>query len=147
MIPIPGINTLIKSVGGIFDEFIHSGEEKAQARLKLGKLQHDMVQQALTYEIEQTKAQAAVIIAEAKSGWLSRSWRPILMLAITTILVNNYIVYPYLNDLEIGKAVMLEFPDQMWNLLTVGVGGYIGGRSAEKIIPKAIEKWRGSKSE
>jgi len=39
------------------------------------------------------------------------------------------------------ESVILEFPDKLWSLLQIGVGGYVIGRSAEKI---AESKW-GSK--
>lgn len=32
-----------------------------------------------------------------------------------------------------------EIPPEMWTLLQLGVGGYIGARSAEKIVPKVLE--------
>jgi hypothetical protein len=35
-------------------------------------------------------------------------------------------------------SVELSIPDPMWNLLTIGVGGYIAGRSGEKIA----ENWK-----
>lgn len=139
---ILGINSLINGVGKIIGKFKHSPSEKAAALLELGKLQHSAVQTALTFEIEQVKAQSAIIVAEAKSGFLSRSWRPILMLSLTAILVNNFLVYPYLSG---EGAVMLDFAPEFWTMLQVGIGGYIGGRSAEKIIPAAIGAWKGSK--
>lgn len=137
-----GINTLINGVDKIIGRFKVSPSEKATARLDLGKLQHSMVQDALSFEIEQVKAQSAIIVAEAKSGFLSRSWRPILMLSLTAILVNNFLVYPYLAG---EGAVMLDFAPEFWVMLQVGIGGYIGGRSAEKIIPAAIGAWTGTK--
>ena len=146
MFLISGINTLVKSVGKIIDSLHTSQEEKDAAKLSLGKLQHGMVQDALTFEIEQVKAQSAIIIAEAKAGWLTSNWRPMLMVTFMAMLINNYIVYPYTYDLDIGTK-MLEFPPEMWSLLKLGVGGYIGGRTAEKIIPSAISKWQGSFSE
>jgi hypothetical protein len=30
----------------------------------------------------------------------------------------------------------IELPDELWNLLMIGVGGYIVGRSGEKIAAK-----------
>jgi hypothetical protein len=29
---------------------------------------------------------------------------------------------------------MLAIPEGMWTLLTVGIGGYIGGRTVEKVL-------------
>ena len=141
-----GINSVVGGIKGILDKFIHSPEDKAQANLALGKIQHDAVQKALEFEIKQVRAQADIIIAEAKSGWLSRSWRPILMFVFMAIIVNNFLVWPYSMELGI-TAKVLEFPVWMQDLLKIGVGGYIGGRSAEKIIPATVAAWKGSKSE
>ena len=77
-------------------------------------------------------------MAEAKGeSWLQRNWRPILMLTIVAIVANNYLIYPYLS-LFTEKAMVLELPERLWNLMTLGVGGYIAGRSAEKII----DRWK-----
>ncbi len=84
------------------------------------------------------EAKAGVIQAEARYGsWLQRSWRPFLMLSITLILVNNYLIIPYLKFFGINAPVLV-FPAEFWQLLYIGVGGYIGGRSAEKIFMKGI---------
>ena len=79
------------------------------------------------------KEQSNVLQAEitGKSA-LQRNWRPILMLTIVAIIANNYIVFPYLSMFT-DKAVMLELPDHLYNLMKIGVGGYIVGRSGEKI--------------
>ena len=146
MIPIPGINTLIDSVGKIISKFKHSPEEKATAMLELGKLHHNMVQEALKFEIAQVQAQASIILAEAKAGWLTKNWRPMLMVVFMVIIVNNFIIWPYSHELGI-TAQQLDFPVWMQQLLKLGVGGYIGGRSAEKIIPATVAAWKGSKSQ
>ena len=95
MIPIPGINSLIEGVGNIISKFKHSPAEKAEAMLELGKLHHTMVQEALKFEIAQVQAQASIILAEAKSGWLTRNWRPMLMLTFMAIIVNTFLIWPY----------------------------------------------------
>jgi hypothetical protein len=146
MIPIPGINSLIEGVGNIISKFKHSPAEKATAMLELGKLHHTMVQESLKFEIEQVQAQASIILAEAKAGWLTRNWRPMLMIVFMVIIVNNFLVWPYSQELGI-VAKQLDFPVWMQDLLKIGVGGYIGGRSAEKIIPATVAAWKGSKSE
>ena len=146
MIPIPGINTLIAGVGKIIDKFKHAPAEKAAAHLALGKLHHNMVQESLQFEIKQVQAQASVILAEAKSdSWLTKNWRPLLMLVFMIIIVNNFLIWPYSTEMGI-VAKQLDFPVWMQQLLKLGVGGYIGGRSAEKIIPATVAAWKGSKS-
>ena len=80
-----------------------------------------------------TELQASVVIAEMKSGaWLAQNWRPITMLTFVAIIANNYILYPYL-ALFWNDAPMLEIPPDMWGLLKIGLGGYVVGRSVEKV--------------
>ena len=85
-----------------------------------------------------TELQASVVIAEMQSGaWLAQNWRPITMLTFVAIIANNYILYPYL-ALFWSKAPVLQIPPDMWSLLKIGLGGYVVGRSGEKIA-KAIK--------
>ena len=84
-------------------------------------------------------SQVKVLMTEMSGNTLQRSWRPILMLSITAILVNNYILFPYFSLFNI-PAAQLDFPVELWTLLNIGVGGYVIGRSAEK----GIKMWKGS---
>ena len=79
-------------------------------------------------KLEELKAK--VLTTEMSGNWLQRSWRPMLMLSLVLIIVNNYILFPYFPD----TLTMLELPEQLWTLLTIGVGGYVGGRSIEKAV-------------
>lgn len=100
------------------------------------------VQEQLRFEVTQAlisadssviEQQVKVILAEAQGSWLQRNWRPILMLSIVAIVVNNYILFPYANLFGV-QAVILELPPELFTLMTVGVGGYVAGRSAEKVM-------------
>ena len=85
-------------------------------------------------ELATQQLQAKVISTEAGSEhWITSAWRPITMLVFVAIIANNYILVPYF------KAFGLDIPDlvlnnQMWDLLKIGIGGYIVGRSAEKVV-------------
>jgi hypothetical protein len=85
----------------------------------------------------------AVVLAEIKSEhWLTRSWRPLLMLTLLGFIVFVGLVVPLL-DAIMGHAVAFNprwqaLPPQFWDFLSVGVGGYIGGRSLEKIANQVI---------
>jgi len=81
-----------------------------------------------------------VVVAEAKSEhWITSAWRPITMLVFVVIIANNFILAPYI-DLFFQSGLTLEIPNQMWSLLQIGLGGYIGGRSAEKLAKTIKEK-------
>ena len=85
------------------------------------------------------QAAASVILAESKSEhWITATWRPILMLTITAIVGWNFLITPLIELavlLSTNDQVPLSIPlpEQLWNLLMIGVGGYVVGRSGEKI--------------
>ena len=98
-----------------------------------GKREAEMYAMMATGEFDQFKQRVSVIVAEAQStNSLASSWRPITMLTFVAIIANNYLVYPYLS-LFWGAAPVLEIPPDMWALLKIGLGGYVVGRSGEKI--------------
>ena len=80
-------------------------------------------------------------VGSKSQSWLTTTWRPLLMMVVISIIAVNYLVFPII---AIGyPEVMdnvLELPDQLWDLLTLGVGGYVVGRSGEKMV----EKWSNS---
>ena len=85
------------------------------------------------------QAAASVILAESKSEhWITATWRPILMLTITAIVGWNFLIAPLIELavlLSTNDQVPLSIPlpEQLWNLLMIGVVGYVVGRSGEKI--------------
>ena len=78
-------------------------------------------------QLELQRLQTDVILAEAKGNWLQRSWRPILMLAFGFIVIYVKFIAP-LFGLPIPT---LE--NEFWDLLQLGIGGYVVGRSVEKV--------------
>ena len=129
------VKEMIKPFTKMIDDITTTEEEKLQLKNKLQEIENSLAVSIMKHEEEQIKAQRDIIVAEIKSGWLTRNWRPILMISITAIVVNNYILYPYLSMFT-EKAIILDLPDKLWNLMTIGVGGYIASRGGEKIIEK-----------
>ena len=106
------------------------------------KLAAEIEQQTLGYFTRSAELGADVVLAETTSEhWLSRSWRPLLMLLLMGFLLLVGLVLP-LADLIAGHRIAFEprwqsLPDGFWQFLTVGAGGYIGGRSLEKVATAA----------
>jgi hypothetical protein len=98
------------------------------------RLMHDIEVLVIGVQAQLVQAKASIIIAEAQgASWIQRNWRPITMLTFVFIIANNYILVPYAVALTGPDVIpMLDIPPGMWSLLTVGIGGYIGGRSYEK---------------
>lgn len=129
------IETTVKPVTDLIDNMHTSEEEKMLAKEKLERIKNELTFKMIDTYNKEIEAKKEIIVTEAKGGWLKSNWRPVLMLTIVAIVANNYLVYPYLSMFT-DKVVILELPDKLWNLMLIGVGGYIGGRSAEKIFGK-----------
>lgn len=96
------------------------------------QLQLAMLQQAGALE----SAAADIVKTEAQSGyWLAACWRPILMLTFGTLIVARWFGWaaPNLSEAEYLK---------LWDIVQLGLGGYVIGRTAEKIIPAAAGAWK-----
>ena len=109
-------------------------EQKAKLEAGIQAYQLEMNKELNEYSKTIIEEQSKIIQAEANGdGWFQRNWRPITMLTFVFIIANNYIFYPYIT-LFGGKAIALTLPPDMWNLLKLGLGGYVVGRSVEKSI-------------
>jgi hypothetical protein len=103
------------------------------------KLKAQLNIELLKSSTEEIKAAASIVEAEAKSGWFSASWRPLLMYVLIFILVWNYIIGPVIK-LMIGTVITFELPGDVWTLLQIGLGGYVVGRSGESIARSLANK-------
>jgi hypothetical protein len=125
---------LFKPAADIIDNLHTSQEEKAQAQVALLEAQSGILARVLDYEASITAQQAKVVVAEAQGqSWLQRNWRPMLMCTFGFIVLWNFVVAPLISAATGSAVIMLELPPGMWTLLQIGVGGYIVGRSGEKI--------------
>ncbi len=125
------INTILTIGNKIIDRLFPDPVERTKAQLELLKLQQ-------TGELAQIAEQSKVVTAEIQSqSWLARNWRPLIMLLFGIIILNNYIIVPWLKTFGLPIA-MMDIPPNMWSLLEIGMGGYIFGRSIEK----SIQTWK-----
>ena len=120
-----------KNISGLFTDIREAitGEKIKDPNKKL-----ELIAKLNELEAEVVKSKASIIKAEAKSEhFLTSAWRPITMLVFVAIIANNYILVPYLKAFGLDVPE-LELNQEMWELLKIGIGGYIVGRSAEKVI-------------
>ena len=89
----------------------------------------------LSKRLKELEAQASIITAEAKGGWLQRNWRPMLMLTFAGLVVAHWFGFTAPNIPESVQNSLL-------NIVLVGMGGYIVGRSGEKIMDKFKELYK-----
>jgi hypothetical protein len=107
---------MLNSVTKLIDNLSANSKEKE-------KLKSEVSRTIMEYLDNLAQTQKDIIITEAKGNWLQRSWRPIVMLAFAAVvLLGVFIPIPLLNE-----------NSPFWSLLEIGLGGYVIGRSAEKI--------------
>ena len=78
-------------------------------------------------------AQADIVKTEAASShWLAANWRPLLMLVFGGLIVARWFGWaaPNLSEAEYLK---------LWSIVEFGLGGYVVGRSVEKIAPTVAD--------
>jgi|TARA_R110000796_G_scaffold66490_4_gene152941 hypothetical protein len=120
------IAALFPIIGEVIKRVLPNKDKQVEAQSKLNSMMLDG-------SFKEFEKQADIIIAEAQSEHkLTAQWRPITMLVFVIIIANNYLVYPYLSLFWI-EAPLLELPPDLWQLLKIGLGGYVVGRSGEKI--------------
>jgi hypothetical protein len=118
--------------GKLIDRLWPDPAQRAAAQVELLKLQQ-------TGELALITAQSTVITAEANSEhWLAACWRPILMLTFGALIVARWFGWaaPDLSEAEYLK---------LWSIVELGLGGYVIGRSAEKIVPQIAGAIAGNK--
>ena len=88
----------------------------------------------------------SIVLAEAKSEhWLTASWRPFTMILFALVIAINILIIPYIViplfwAFGYPVPMFMPIPDQVWTLITIGLGGYVGGRSGEKMVKMWKEK-------
>ena len=135
---VPVIGRIVDKGLDIVDQFV---EDKDQANRIKAAIKKQMEEQAHQERQTLIQEQGKIVTAEIQGeSWLQRNWRPLLMLVVILIIANNYIIVPYLSAIFPGHVKVLELPNGLWALLNIGVGGYIGGRTVEKLKGKQNNK-------
>lgn len=119
------VPALIPILGDVIKNLFPDPAEaaKAQQELTTALLQRQ-------HEIE--SAAAGIINQEAASRhWLAANWRPITMLTFLALIVARWFGWA---APDLAEAEYLK----LWDIVQLGLGGYVIGRSAEKIVPGVL---------
>ena len=116
---IPALAPVLgKVIGNLFPD----PEQKARAEA-------EMMKALLAHQAEIEGAAAKIIQTEAASQhWLAANWRPLTMIVFVSLIVARWFGWaaPNLSEAEYVK---------LWSIVEFGLGGYVVGRSVEKIAP------------
>lgn len=117
------VGSIFKPAAELIDNLHTSDEERLKIKQAMFELQVEAFNKAEEYETALLDAKKTIITAEAQSqSWIARNWRPLTMLTFLVLVVGD----------SMGLLATPLAP-QAWTLLQIGLGGYVVGRSAEKV--------------
>lgn len=116
------------------------------------RLKADIQTAVLDIQKATMQAQADIIKAEANSqSWLPRNIRPLFLLFLLISMVASV----FMGALGYGEALAVgwaSIPQSAWTLMQIGLGGYIAGRSIEKVagpvgetVKNVVPRWQRDK--
>ncbi len=115
---------VFKPAADLIDKLHTSDAERLEAKGHLLDVQAAAMQRAFDYERDLIESKAKIVHAEASSEhWLTANWRPITMLTFLALAVGDSMGW-----------LTAPLRDDAWDLLKLGLGGYVVGRSGEKIV-------------
>jgi hypothetical protein len=123
------IPTLAPILGKVVGNLFPDPEQKAKAEA-------EMMKALLAHQAEIEGAAAKIIQTEAASShWLAANWRPLTMLVFVALIVARWFGWaaPNLSEAEYVK---------LWSIVEFGLGGYVVGRSVEKVAPSIASAMR-----
>lgn len=101
-------------------------------KTEANKLKAAVDQQLISLSAQELQSATAIITAEASGeSWLQRNWRPLLMLWFAGLVGAHWLGYTPTN---LPESVV----NNLLDIVQVGIGGYVLGRSAEK----GVKAWR-----
>ena len=125
--PVAGF---VEAIFGGIDSLSTTEEEKLALKATIQAQQNQLVIELAKIEADTIEQQASIIRAEATQGnFLQKSWRPITMLSFLGLLQPDNMTQETINA--------------VFDLLKIGIGGYIVGRSVEK----GLVTWKNGNSE
>lgn len=122
-------------LGGLFEPLnnlisrFSNAEEKLKAQAALLEVQTKLSGKILDYETTLLNVKAEVMKAEAQSShWFVAAWRPVAMLTFLSLIVADSLGF-----------MPTPLNPRVWDIIELGMGGYVVGRTVEKVAPKALD--------
>ena len=114
------IGGVVGKIADIIDQYVQDRDKALELKTKIEK-------EILNLEREIVSAKSRIITAEAKSeSWLTRNWRPITMLTFVALIVADWLGFSAPN-------LSPELKSKLFDIIQIGLGGYVIGRSFEKV--------------
>ena len=113
------ITALLPTIGKVVEKAI---PDKDLAK----RIEADLQKELIHNNHSEFNAAARIVLAEAQGSWIKGNWRPLTMLIFVGLICAHWLGFTPDN---LSEAQVLELMD----LVQIGLGGYVLGRSAEKV--------------
>jgi hypothetical protein len=131
---------IFKPISDVIDHVLPSGDAKIQLQQVVIQGQIQAAEQMMDYQRQLLSAQSDIVKAEATgNSWLQRNWRPMTALFLVICVGMYWFGYG-------PKNLTQSSVDDMFGLVKICLGGYVAGRSAEKIAPSIATAIKAAKS-
>lgn len=109
--------------------------EESSARLQ--ELQRDRADELAALQVEGLKLMQQLATQESSEGWMSWGWRPALSWVIVAIILQSFIVGPWMQAV-FGLSVAVSYDDVI-GISSLWLVIYGGGHTAKAIFGKKLE--------
>lgn len=117
------IADIFKPAAELVDNLHTSEEETLKIKEAMFKMEQATTLKMMEYESQLLESKTKIISAEATgASWIQRNWRPVTMLTFLVLVVGD----------SLG-LLPTPLAEEAWTMLQIGLGGYVVGRSGEKI--------------
>lgn len=127
------IAALVPILGDIFSKVSQKMFPSPADELKRQELQNQLQMAIIQQSAAIEQAAADIVKTEAASShWLAANWRPMTALVFVGLVVARWLGW---------TAPGMTEPEYLsvYDIIKIMIGGYVGGRSLEKIVPSIAE--------
>lgn len=117
--------SLLSGIFGIVDQVVEDKDKALEIKAAINS-------KYMEYQSQLLESATKILTTEMTGSWLQRSWRPLTMLTFVALVVARWLGFaaPGMSEAEYLSV---------YDLIKIGLGGYVVGRSAEKIVPAVVE--------
>lgn len=120
--------SLLSGIFGIVDQVVEDKDKALEIKAAINS-------KYMEYQSQLLESATKVLTTEMMGSWLQRSWRPLTMLAFVSLVVARWLGFaaPGMTEAEYLSV---------YDLIKIGLGGYVVGRSLEKVVPSIADAFK-----
>lgn len=123
------VSSVVDSVGDAADDLFTSEQERKKANRLMKKVEVQLEERLLEVKEQLIKQRGDALSKEIEGeSWYQRAWRPFTMVIFVGIIVAHWFGVA-------GTHLDPAIQQWLYKVIQLGLGGYVFGRSAEKIAP------------